>query len=77
MPVFTSNFLPTIPFRNCHFNTMYRPLFMKDKATYTRKRITTWDQDFFDLDFSFAGSETLVLLIHGLEGSSDSKYTHT
>jgi predicted alpha/beta-fold hydrolase len=74
MPVFTSNFLPTIPFRNGHFNTMYRPLFMKDIATYSRKRITTWDHDFFDLDFSFVGSETLVLLIHGLEGSSDSKY---
>lgn len=74
MPVFTSNFLPTIPFRNGHFNTMYRPLFMKDKASYTRKRITTWDNDFIDLDFSFVNSKTLVLLIHGLEGSSESKY---
>ncbi|MBT4412472.1 MAG: alpha/beta fold hydrolase [Polaribacter sp.] len=74
MPVFTSNFLPTIPFRNGHFNTMYRPLFMKDTATYTRKRISTWDHDFIDLDFSFVGSETLILLIHGLEGSSNSKY---
>lgn len=74
MPVFTSDFLPTMPFRNGHFNTMYRPLFTKDKATYKRKRITTWDHDFFDLDFSFVGSETLVLLIHGLEGSSESKY---
>lgn len=74
MPVFSSNFLPTIPFRNGHFNTMYRPLFMKDNVAYTRKRITTWDNDFFDLDFSLVGSETLVLLIHGLEGSSESKY---
>ncbi len=41
-------------FRNGHFNTMYRPLFMKDTAAYTRKRITTWDHDFFDLDFSLA-----------------------
>lgn len=74
MPVFQSNFLPSIPFRNGHFNTMYRPLFMKDKASFTRKRITTWDNDFFDLDFSFVDSDTLVLLIHGLEGSSESKY---
>ena len=74
MPLLTSDFLPTIPFRNGHFNTTYRPLFMKDKATYERKRIKTWDRDFFDLDFSFAGSETLILLIHGLEGSSESKY---
>jgi predicted alpha/beta-fold hydrolase len=74
MPVLSSDFLPTIPFRNGYFNTTYRPLFMKDKATYERKRIKTWDQDFFDLDFSLVGSETLVLLIHGLEGSSESRY---
>jgi predicted alpha/beta-fold hydrolase len=74
MPLLTSNFLPTIPFRNGHFNTMYRPLFMKDKITYNRERITTWDNDFIDLDFSFVNSSTLVVLIHGLEGSSESKY---
>ncbi len=56
------------------FNTMYRPLFTKDICSYTRKRITTWDADFIDLDFSFVGSKTLVLLIHGLEGSSKSRY---
>jgi predicted alpha/beta-fold hydrolase len=53
---------------------MYRPLFMKDTCSYLRKRITTWDNDFIDLDFSYVGSKTLVLLIHGLEGSSESKY---
>ena len=74
MPNFTSDFSPTIPFRNGHFNTMYRPLFMKDEAIFTRKRIDTWDHDFFDLDFSIVGSKTLILLIHGLEGSSESKY---
>ena len=74
MPLLTSNFSPTIPFRNGHFNTMYRPLFMKDKITYNRERITTWDNDFIDLDFSFVNSSTLVVLIHGLEGSSESKY---
>ena len=47
---------------------------MKDICSYSRKRITTWDHDFIDLDFSFVGSKTLVLLIHGLEGSSKSKY---
>jgi len=74
MPVFKSDFLPTIPFRNSHFNTMYRLLFMKDVANFSRKRLTTWDHDFIDLDFSLVGSETLVLLIHGLEGSSESHY---
>ncbi|QNM86280.1 alpha/beta fold hydrolase [Polaribacter pectinis] len=74
MPVFTSDFSPTLPFRNGYFNTMYRPLFMKDTCQYLRKRVTTWDNDFIDLDFSLVGSKTLVLLIHGLEGSSESKY---
>lgn len=74
MPILTSSFSPTLPFRNGHFNTIYRPLFMKDTCKYIRKRITTWDNDFIDLDFSLIGSKTLVLLIHGLEGSSSSKY---
>ena len=74
MPLLKSNFSPTLPFRNSHFNTIYRALFTKEAVTYTRKRITTWDQDFIDLDFSFVGSKTLTILIHGLEGSSQSKY---
>ncbi|MFY0604305.1 MAG: alpha/beta fold hydrolase [Flavobacteriaceae bacterium] len=74
MPILISDFHPSIPFRNGHFNTVYRPLFMKETSTYERKRVTTWDHDFIDLDFSFVGSDTLVLLIHGLEGSSESKY---
>lgn len=74
MPIITSDFYPSIPFRNGHFNTMYRPLFMKEEINYQRKRIDTWDGDFIDLDFSKVGSSTLALLIHGLEGSSESKY---
>jgi len=74
MPLLTSDFSPSLPFRNGHFNTMYRPLFMKEVSNYTRKRILTWDDDFIDLDFSKVNSDTLAILIHGLEGSSESKY---
>ena len=75
MPLLKSDFVPkSLPFKNGHFNTMYRPLFMKDTVSYTRERVNTWDHDFIDLDFSLVGSDTLVLLIHGLEGSSESKY---
>jgi predicted alpha/beta-fold hydrolase len=74
MPILPSNFLPTIPFRNGHFNTMYRPLFMKGSIDYDRERLYTWDNDFIDLDFSKVGSKTLAVLIHGLEGSSSSSY---
>ena len=74
MPLLKSTFFPTLPFRNSHFNTIYRALFMKENVRYSRKRVTTWDHDFIDLDFSLVGSQTLVILIHGLEGSSQSKY---
>jgi len=47
---------------------------MKEMSHYTRKRIATWDHDFIDLDFSKVNSNTLAVLIHGLEGSSESKY---
>jgi len=53
---------------------VYRAVFTKEHVSYDRKRIHTWDQDFIDLDFSLVGSKTLVVLIHGLEGSSQSKY---
>ena len=74
MPILASDFNPSLPFKNAHFNTMYRPLFMKDTINYKRKRVTTWDADFIDLDLSIVGSSSLVLLIHGLEGSANSNY---
>lgn len=77
MPVLETQFAPSFPFNYGHFNTIYRPLFVKENINYQRKRITTWDFDFIDLDFSFTGSNSLVLLIHGLEGSSSSNYMVT
>lgn len=74
MPVLESNFSPSLPFKNGHFNTIYRPLFVKGTHNYERVRIDTWDKDFIDLDFSKVGSSVLVVLIHGLEGSSESTY---
>lgn len=74
MPLIASNFTPSIPFKNGHLNTVYRSLFSKEQSNYTRKRIKTWDYDFIDLDFSTVQSDTVVILIHGLEGSSESKY---
>lgn len=37
-------------------------------------RIHTADKDFLDLDLSTVGSNTLVLALHGLEGSATSNY---
>lgn len=74
MPIINSDFKATFPFSNKHFSTMYRTLFTNPVAHFNRKRIETEDGDFLDLDFSTVNSKKLVVLIHGLEGSSSSKY---
>lgn len=65
---------PNLIFRNKHFNTVYRTLFHRFEINYNRKRIITEDYDFLDLDFASIGSNKVVILIHGLEGSSESNY---
>lgn len=41
-----------------------------------RKTLSTADNDFFDVDCVISGSETAIILLHGLEGSSKSRYIH-
>ena len=74
MPAIQSTYKPSFLFKNAHFNTIYKTLFFNDPINYHRKRIATPDKDFIDLDFSRVHSETLVIAMHGLEGSSNSKY---
>ncbi|WP_139958770.1 YheT family hydrolase [Flavicella sediminum] len=74
MPLLKSDFKAAHVFRNKHVNTVFRTLFTKPTVSYTRTRITTSDQDFIDLDFSTVNASRLAILIHGLEGSSNSKY---
>lgn len=59
-----------------HLQTIYPTLFRKQPAvTYERERIDTGDGDFLDLDWAIQGaSKKLVVLTHGLESSSSSKY---
>ena len=74
MPLLKSTYKPPVLFRNNHFNTAYKTLFSEETITYSRERISTFDEDFIDLDFASVGSDTVVLALHGLEGSSQSKY---
>jgi len=69
-----STYSPSFIFKNGHVNTMYRAVFCHPELQYSRKRVELSDGDFVDLDFSTIGSKKLVLLIHGLEGSSNSSY---
>ena len=74
MPVIPSTYRPRFPLRYHHVNTIYPNLFRNVPVDYDRKRIDTPDGDFIDLDFSRTGSKVGVIVVHGLEGSSDSVY---
>lgn len=70
----TNSFNPKFLFRNKHFNTAYRYYCSNVIINFKRKRFFTKDDDFLDLDYSLVNSDTIVVLIHGLEGSSNSSY---
>ena len=77
MLIENANYNPQFIFKNKHFNTIYRTVFQQTIINYNRKRIETEDRDFLDLDFSIVGSKKVVLIIHGLEGSSNSTYVQS
>ena len=75
MPITATDYTPPFPFKNRHFNTIYSSLFRKKKSViFKRKRIETPDNDFLDIDLIENQSKKIVVLCHGLEGSSSSKY---
>lgn len=76
MPIIQSHqYKPNLVFKYHHFSTIYPALFRNVKGlSFQRERITTPDEDFLDLDWSRCGSSKLLIALHGLEGSSDSKY---
>lgn len=77
MPVLSSkDFKPRLLFRNGLISTIY-PYFFRKRIShpFVRQRINTPDNDFFDIDWMNASfHKKLVILLHGLEGSSDSQY---
>ena len=75
MPLIETDYKPPLLFKNRHVNTIYSSLFRKTKPlSFKRKRIETLDDDFLDIDLIENASRKIVILCHGLEGSSDSKY---
>lgn len=58
-----------------HLQTIVPNLYRKvEGVVYKRERIETWDDDFLDLDWSRIGSNKLIIISHGFEGSSDRVY---
>jgi uncharacterized protein len=76
MPIIQSTYSPPVVFRNYHISTMYSALFRKVPLEQDRERIELKDGDFLDLDWSYTQqkNEKVLVVIHGLEGSSKRPY---
>ena len=70
---------------NGHLQTIWPAIFGKHylerkiKPQYVRKRWNTPDHDFIDVDSDpsfFDGKDPVIVLFHGLEGSSSSYYSY-
>ena len=61
---------------NAHLQTIYPALMRKSLAVIElkRERLTTPDNDFIDIDWCGEGNQPLIILLHGLSGSSQSVY---
>jgi predicted alpha/beta-fold hydrolase len=69
-------FKPAWWLKNSHLQTIYPSLFRKisSPSEMWRERLITPDNDFIDIDFCGKGNTPLVILLHGLAGSSKSGY---
>lgn len=69
------DYRPPLPLFSRHLETIYPALFRRVKVpTLESERIDTPDNDFLDLDWMRQGSGKLVIVSHGLEGSSRRAY---
>ncbi len=70
-----ASYQPPWWYRGRHLQTIWGPLFRRlGRPPLRRERWPTPDGDFLDLDWLEGGSP-LVVILHGLEGSSASHYT--
>ncbi|HEY4652407.1 MAG TPA: alpha/beta fold hydrolase [Pontibacter sp.] len=75
MPILSSTYKAPFYLFNGHLQTIIPSLFRHVAGvTYSRERLTTPDEDFIDVDWSQVGSDSLVILSHGLEGDSGRPY---
>ncbi|MDI9779253.1 MULTISPECIES: hydrolase [Pseudomonas] len=77
MPSLTATFRPAIGLSNPHLQTLWGPLWRKlPELERSRERLWLADGDFLDLDWHGPHSPgaPLVLVLHGLTGSSHSPY---
>ncbi len=66
---------PPFWLRNGHVQTLWPALFRRiDDVDPVRERLATEDDDFLDLDWYRGGNDRLLVISHGLEGSSRRPY---
>ncbi len=71
----TQKYRPGFRFLGPHVETIYPYLFRRiEGLTFERERVELPDGDFLDLDWSRVKGNHLLILCHGLEGSSQSQY---
>ena len=75
MPLIKSQFQSSRFLKNGHLQTMYPYFFRKvNDVEYSRIRINLKDGDFIDVDYTDIHSDELIILSHGLEGSTSTGY---
>ena len=77
MPIVPSSYSASGLFKNGHFSTIYSAKLRPNPSLVQhRERISLSDGDFLDLDFSYAqpSSQSLAILLHGLEGNAQRTY---
>lgn len=71
-----SSFKPAWWLKNAHLQTIFPAFFRTTKPprALRRERLTTPDNDFLDIDHCGETGQPIVILLHGLTGSSESGY---
>ena len=74
--IINAAFKPAWWLNNPHLQTLYPALVRKtpEPPVAQRERLETPDHDFIDIDWCGVGRQPLVMLLHGLTGSSQSGY---
>ncbi|WP_022819196.1 YheT family hydrolase [Fusobacterium russii] len=65
---------PSLLFKNAHINTIFPTFFRKIEVKYQREKIFLNNFDFLNFDWIKNGNKRIIILCHGLEGSSNSHY---
>jgi predicted alpha/beta-fold hydrolase len=71
-----TTFKPAWWLSNAHLQTIYPALMRKSSVLIglKRERLITPDNDFIDIDWCGEGNQPLIILLHGLSGSTQSGY---